>query len=439
MCYQYCSEQSALPIRDILADHNKGNKSEPNYETATYNWCVNCNQPSVRAAVNDGLTHILFITKYTGTVREYRDRYFIVGYYAIGWTDQLEERVAIRAKKLCFAPIEKAYEITPERWKRINTSGKTLELTNLRYATQRIREPLLEEIINHIYKGNALDSFLHEAAYLKSQYNPFDSIPKGKIFIINVGANTASPLQSPAFSDGTFEFTPIPEYTQIDSGHILSLKDLRQFNAPEKPFIDLFPEGMIDPIKNVHNDPEFLTFTYGDNIEQKRNLQKLQTGDFLFFLARLVPYSGGIFQHKRAYFALIGFLEIAERLDDPTSPLFTSPAFIRSAHVIRYLTDPASLSGFAIYKGSTNSRRFKYAVRFDREFVEYVPLLKADGSLWDWSRTTELGIIGSNTRTARMFIDPSTEIGRGQAKRFWLHIWKTQKWEKMISTDKRSC
>ncbi len=35
LCYQYCSEQSVLPIRDVLNDHNQGFKTEPNYETAT--------------------------------------------------------------------------------------------------------------------------------------------------------------------------------------------------------------------------------------------------------------------------------------------------------------------------------------------------------------------------------------------------------------------
>ena len=116
LCYQYCSEQSVLPIRDVLNDHKKGFKAEPNYETATYNWYSNCNQPSVRAVVKDGLSHILFITKYTGLNREYLGRYFIVGYYEIGWITQVGNRTAIRAKRICFVPIEKAYEVTDERW-----------------------------------------------------------------------------------------------------------------------------------------------------------------------------------------------------------------------------------------------------------------------------------------------------------------------------------
>ncbi len=176
LCYQYCSEQSILPIRDVLNDHNQGFKAEPNYETATYNWCSNCNQLSVRAAIKDGLSYILFITKYTGLREEYRDRYFIVGYYKIGWTTQAGDSTAIRAKRMCFTPIEKAYEVTDERWQRINIEGQTLKLENLHWATQRIKGALLDEILDHLDEGYATDDFLYETARLKSEYNPFDNI-----------------------------------------------------------------------------------------------------------------------------------------------------------------------------------------------------------------------------------------------------------------------
>ncbi len=440
LCYQYCSEKSVLPIRDVLNDHKQHFKIEPNYETATYNWYADCNQPSVRAAVKDGLSHILFITKYTGQKGEYLGRYFIVGYYEIGWVTQVRDNsTAIRAKRICFVPIEKAYEVTDERWQRINKKGHTLKLKNLRQATQRIKGALLDEIIGHLDMGYATDDFLYEAARLKSEYNPFDSIPSGRVFIINVGANTTSPLQSPVFDDGRFEFVPIPEYAQIDSNEILSFSDLRQFNHPDQPFLALYSKVSLSPGDKVHSDPEFLTFTYGDNTNQKSNLQDMRAGDYLFFLARLVPFSDTQFQHERAFFALVGYLEIAEVLNDPNSSLFTSPAFVRNAHVRRWLADPSSFDNFAIFKGSTNSRRFRFAVHFDRRFVENVPLLKADGRIWDWDRTTELGIIGANTRTVRMYIDPKSKDGQKQAEKFWLNIWEAQKWNVADRNQKASC
>jgi len=200
--------------------------------------------------------------------------------------------------------------------------------------------------------------------------------------------------------------------------------------------LDLFPNIPVDPGLTVHDDPEFATFTYGDNIGRKGNLGDLQEGDFLFFLARLVPYDGQ-FHDNRAIFGLVGYLEIAERIDSLEDPV--GPAFSRNAHVLLWRADPSSFSSFAIFKGSVNSRRFRYAVPFDRRFVEAVPILTADGQRWEWGRTTDLGVIGSYTRTVRAHIDPSTQEGKEQARRFWHHVWKTQKWGTETPMVRRRC
>jgi hypothetical protein len=428
LCYHYCSKHSFLPIRDVLNSHRQGFKVEPNYETATYNWCAKCNGPSVHAAIEAGLSHILFITRYTGHDSAYFGCYFIVGYYEIGWVTNIAGRFAIRAKKMSFVPVEHAYEITPAQWQRINSNGHTRYLQNLRNATQRISGDLLNEILQHLDKHDATENYLREVARLKANHNPFGQIPTGRIFIINVGSNASSPLQSPLFDDGRFEFISILEYQPPISDKFLTYADLRQFNYPDKALLELFSQPPIMSHEKVHDDPEFLTLTHGDNIEQKSNLRDLRVGDFLFFLARLVPYDGQRFNHSWAIFALVGYLEIAECLDNSDDPLFTSPAFIRNAHVRRWIANPASFTRFAIFKGSVNSRRFRYAVPFDREFVEHIPILKVDGSQWDWERTTDLGIIGSNTRTIRMHIDPKTDEGYRRAERFWQYVWKVQKW-----------
>ncbi len=289
LCYYLCSRHTLLPIRDVLNGHGQGFKVEPNYETATYNWCTKCNGPSVHAAVKDGLSHILFITKYTGQDKTYFGRYFVVGYYEIGWVTKVVGRYAIRAKKMSFVPIEYAYEITPTRWQRINPNGNTTSLQNLRNATQRIRGNLLNEILQHLDKYDAAEDYLREVARLKADYNPFEQVPTGCIFIINVGSNTSSPLQSPLFDDGQFEFIPIPEHQPPDSNKFLTYADLRQFNHADEALLDLFPQPPITPQTKVHNDPEFLTLTYGDNIKQQSNLACLKVGHLLFFLARRVP------------------------------------------------------------------------------------------------------------------------------------------------------
>ncbi|MDE0042668.1 MAG: hypothetical protein OXT74_11580, partial [Candidatus Poribacteria bacterium] len=196
---------------------------------------------------------------------------------------------------------------------------------------------------------------------------------------------------------------------------------------PNVPLFDRFVKPATSPSENVHNDPEFATFTYGDNVRMngKGGLRQLQEGDFLFFLAHLVPYADRYYK-KNAQFALVGYIEIAESLDNSDDPMFTSPAFNRNAHVRRWVNLPASFADYAVFKGSTDSRRFHTAVPFDREFVEHVPILKRDGAAWECGRSTELGVIGSYTRAVRMHIDPKTDGAR--AKRFWERIWKLQRW-----------
>ncbi len=422
-CYK-CNntKDTELPLRRVV-----GGWTEPNYETATYNYCGKCNQKNVRAAVNKGVSHILFVTRYYGKIRPYVRRPFIVGYYEIGWTATINGRTAIRPRKLSFARIEDAYEITPERWKRINSNGKTHELESIRHAAQRVDGNMLKEIVNHLDAHDSTTDYLLEVARLKAESNPFNSVPSGRIFIINVGANKKHRQQSPLFDDGRFEFVPITATT--DDG--CTFGDLRHFDEPNARLTELFGSLKISPATKVHNDPEFATFTYGDSPIVKPGLAPMTKGDFLFFLARLVPYRNQQYQNDEAIFALIGFFEIDEAIPLPSDttidPLLTSPAFNRNAHVRRWINDSIPyIDGYAVYKGSTNSRRFKIAVKFDRDFVEEIPFLTSDGDPWNWKDYGQLKTIGEYTRTARLHIDPKVDEKR--AARFWNRIWASQNW-----------
>ena len=138
-----------------------------------------------------------------------------------------------------------------------------------------------------------------------------------------------------------------------------------------------------------------------------------------------MPYRNQQYQNDEAIFALIGFLEIDEEIPLPSDttidPLLTSPAFNRNAHVRRWINDSIPCTdGYAVYKGSTNSRRFKKAVKFDRDFVEEVPLLTAARAPWNWKNYGPLKTIGEYTRTPRLHIDPN--IDEERAARFWARI-----------------
>lgn len=85
---------------------------------------------------------------------------------------------------------------------------------------------------------------------------------------------------SPLFSDGTFEYVPIPEACELLPGKGVTYPELPARSG-----------GTLDIYSNsrgfVHYDPEFETFTYGEPNNPKRSqLLRLMTGD------RLVFYSG---------------------------------------------------------------------------------------------------------------------------------------------------
>ena len=54
--------------------------------------------------------------------------------------------------------------------------------------------------------------------------------PTGRIFLANVGANRSHPVQSPLFSDGTFELVPIPEGKEFQFPPVPCYADIPCFN-----------------------------------------------------------------------------------------------------------------------------------------------------------------------------------------------------------------
>ena len=103
------------------------------------------------------------------------------------------------------------------------------------------------------------------------------------VVLLRVGIDTGcGGIHSPLFSDGSFEFIPIPDRGARDertygntigrSGH---------------PLLRYFPKyrRKAAATQSMHVDPEFSTFTYGDPTPPKRGLKRLQPGDLLVFYA----------------------------------------------------------------------------------------------------------------------------------------------------------
>ncbi len=229
-----------------------------------------------------------------------------------------------------------------------------------------------------------------------------------KTCIVNVGVNTRHrPLRSPRFRDGTFEFVTFPE-KHIDPQHCpraIKYKDLVTVTGtPPEVFI---PQGYLS--RATHNDPEFKTFTYGDDPEEyprAANLARLSKGDRILFYARLVDWEDGY--TARAGFYFIGHFVIENVY--PNIRTRPQPSVLRkirnNAHVLRGECNPRCYNGFWVFKGSRESRRYDIAVPFDRKLIEACRIRDADGRRIKWKpHATELEVIASYFRTAKLITD----------------------------------
>ena len=247
----------------------------------------------------------------------------------------------------------------------------------------------------------------------------------GKIYVVNVGTNASHLFCSPIFEDGTFEFIPIPEDRQIDGAHGVQYRDLRSFYSPTEDLSEFIPDRFLDV--TTHNDPEFDSFTYGDNCDvnaRARALRGVERGDFLFFLARLQNYRKELAELtplSEFGFYFVGFIHvdrIYRSVTDPLSTLDLEPINL-NAHVRRAMTDDSLWDSFWVFCGSSWSRRFKKAVPVTRELCEKI-FTSADGSPWRWGGgRTDLQVIGSYTRTCRCAIDPSAPDGLERESVLW--------------------
>ena len=243
----------------------------------------------------------------------------------------------------------------------------------------------------------------------------------GRIFLANVGANASHRFAGPVFEDGAFEFLPIPEQPDLQGPHAVRYRDLVAFNASDRGLREYVPERLWD--RAAHADPEFETFTYGDNCEwspRAAGLRSIQRGDVLLFLARLERWDRGGRTGTFGFY-LVGFLEIDAVLRNVRArPSESEMArFGGNAHVRRGLSDDSLWDGFWLFGGSARSRRFERAVPVDRE-IATATFTSASGWPWRWDGgRTPLQVIGSYTRSCRCVIDPSLPGHSERADTLW--------------------
>lgn len=243
----------------------------------------------------------------------------------------------------------------------------------------------------------------------------------GKIFLINVGSNAKHSFCSPIFPDRTFEFIPIPEEKEIPYPHGIKYKDLRSHYNPAEDLSMYIPENFKDV--TIHNDPEFDTFTYGDNCDvntRASSLREVSRGDFLLFISRLQKWDD-IRPTNDFGFYFIGYIHVDQVVGSVIKPMDDS--FLRrfsvNAHVRAAMSDKHMWNSFWLFSGSSWSKRFLKAVPVTKEFSDKV-FRKSNGQRWEWgANRTELQVIGSYTRTCRAILNSEKELDKERVDILW--------------------
>lgn len=114
-CYFYSCRDVELPLRDYVK------KKEPCYENQSYNEFSKCNQNIIKNAEKNGISYIIFFTKYQGNKKsdnkDYRNGYFITGLFPISATRKVQSRIAIKSDSSIFLSITDSIELNEKVWK----------------------------------------------------------------------------------------------------------------------------------------------------------------------------------------------------------------------------------------------------------------------------------------------------------------------------------
>lgn len=166
-------------------------------------------------------------------------------------------------------------------------------------------------------------------------------------------------IQGPIFSDYSFEYIPIPDWSGNDERKYGNV-----YGKKARKLVEYFPKSRQKTMAecSIHFDPEFNTFTYGDPTRLKSSLQRLVKGDMLIFYCGLAGW--GDFKLPPALY-LIGYFEVEKAgkamdfSEKELKVLFGENYHVRHKDVIE--NEKESL---VLVKGSSTSRLLKKATLF---------------------------------------------------------------------------
>ena len=251
-----------------------------------------------------------------------------------------------------------------------------------------------------------------------------------KLYVANVGVNSASAskrgLKSPVFPDGSFEFVPIKESSAYAVGGIPTYKDIPAVSGRARFLAAYVPEKMARYV--VHNDPEFVTFTYGDILTPRAsNLRKIEPGDELWFLARLWDHDGKRWLGSSDFYFIGRFsVERNVRIKEDTDADDLDPdlrdRIHNNAHYRRF-TLPNARNPFRVIIGnSEKSVRFRKALKVTPEVAALLfaasynaenDTFLRDGKVVtnrSNTRPRTFSKFGSTTRAIQAFLDSNDPV-----------------------------
>jgi len=179
-----------------------------------------------------------------------------------------------------------------------------------------------------------------------------------KAVLLRVGIDAgAGGINGPLFSDHTFEYIPIPDYSGFDA---------RTYGNTEgrygRKLIEYFPHFGHSKHCNqaIHFDPEFESFTYGDPTSLKSRLRCLEKGDYLIFYCGLEGYD---FKSEPALY-IMGYFEVdvAAKAEDFSNDQLQA-LFSTNFHVRHDKIFSKQKYRLVLVKGTQNSRLLSKAFK----------------------------------------------------------------------------
>lgn len=129
-----------------------------------------------------------------------------------------------------------------------------------------------------------------------------------KAMLLRVGIDKGTDgALAPIFSNGSFEYIPLSEK---NSKTIEKRTFETTLGNKGIPFSKYLPKKIKK--RKLHLDPEFETFTYGDQTIKRNYLLKLEKNDYLVFYAGLTPFENNVYEEA---LYIIGYLEVEEVID----------------------------------------------------------------------------------------------------------------------------